>query len=476
MGDQAEDRLVPAVGNGGPTGRPALDPNLVTPRGIAVLGAAADPEHLAHRPLKYLARTGFGGAIYPVNPRRARIGDLRCYPDLPSVPDPVDLALISLAAERVPAALEACAARGVGLAVVLSAGLAPDLRPPEGLAVMGPNSMGFLDAHARVAATWNSTLDVVPQGGAVRVGPVGLVAQSGGLGGAVLNRLLDRGAGVSRAFFSGEERFLDTCDFLELLLDDPETGVIVLLLEGLRRPLRFLELARRARERGIPLVAFKLARSARSATAALAHTGMLAGQRRVQQVAFRQVGILEAETLDELVDLAVLFAAHRGPIGGRPAVFTTSGGAAILAQDLCDAHGLELPALAEPTAHALRALLPPYAAIANPLDVTAGVPEANLLRVLAHLAEDPAVDVVVTINTMIGGRARLAERARGLIRLAPELPKPLLACWLGGSLAEDALTILRDAGQPSFLSLEACLGAVAAAREYHARRSPWISP
>lgn len=450
-----------------------LEP-LFRPRGIAVLGASADPDHLAHRPLSYLARTGFPGQIYPVNPRHDQIGDLRCYPDLASVPGPVDVALISLAATRLPGALAECAAHGVGLAVILSAGVDPSLCPPDGLAVMGPNSMGFFDAHGPVAATWNSTLDIV-SAGPIQPGPIGMIAQSGGLAGAVLNRLLDRGVGVSQAFFTGEERYLDTCDFLELLLDNPATRVVMLIVEGLRRPLRFLELARQARERGVPLLAYKLARSSRSAVAALAHTGILAGQRRVQRAAFRQVGIVEAETLDDLVDLAVLFAASPGPTGGRVAAVTTSGGAAILVSDLCDELDLELPAPSEPTAASLRALLPPYAEIANPLDVTAGVPEATQLRVLAHLAADPRVDVVIPITTMIGGRAKLADRARGLAEIAPTLGKPLLSCWLGGSLADEGLSILRQAGRPYFLSIDACLRAVSAAREYHSRRSRWIS-
>jgi acyl-CoA synthetase (NDP forming) len=436
------------------------------PRGIAVIGASADPGHLAHRPLTYLARSGFAGRIYPVNPRHARIGDLACYPDLAGVPDPVDLALISLPAALVPEALAACAARGVRLAVILSSGLDPELRPPDGLLVMGPNSMGFLHARSGVAASWNSALDL----GAIRPGPVALIAQSGGLGGAVLNRLVDRGVGVSWAFWSGEERFLDTCDLLELLLEDPSTRVITLLTEGLRRPRRFLELARCARERGKPIVAFKLARAARSARAALAHTGILAGERRVQRAAFDQVGIVEAATLDELTDLAVLFAGYPEPLRGRLAVLTTSGGAGILASDLCDELGLDLPAFGDATVAALRALLPAYVSGANPLDIGAGLPDGTLLESLRLLANDPSVDLVLLINTMIGGAAKLTERARGLIRIADTLPKPLLACWLGGSLADQGVALVRQAGRPYFLSLEAALRAVSAAQTYLARR------
>jgi acetate---CoA ligase (ADP-forming) len=448
-----------------------IESTIFHPRTIAVLGASPDPGQLGHRPLSYLARTGYAGSVYPVNPRHAQIGDLPCYPDLESVPERVDVALIGLAASRVGDALKACAARGVRLAVVLSAGVPPDLTPPDGLVVMGPNSMGFLANRGPIAATWNSALDL----GVIKRGHVALIAQSGGLGGTVLNRLADRGVGVSWAFWSGEERFLDTCDLLEMLLQGSDTRFLVLLLEGIRRPRRFVELATRARERGVPILAFKLARSPRSAAVALAHTGILAGQRRVQQAAFRQVGIVESERLDDLIDLAVLFSSHAQPLGGRVAALTTSGGAGILLADVADELGLELPRLADDTVDALRSILPPYVSIENPLDITAGLPESVMLGALSVLARDPGVDVVVPLNTMIGGALKLAERARGLIELAPSLPKPLLSCWLGGSLSADGVALIRDAGFPYFLSIEGCLHALAAARSYHARRSTWIS-
>jgi acyl-CoA synthetase (NDP forming) len=450
---------------------PMIDPTIFRPRTIAVLGASPDPGQLGHRPLSYLARTGFAGSVYPVNPRHPQIGDLRCYPDLESVPEQVDVALVGLAANRVGDALEACAARGVRLAVVLSAGVPDDLTPPDGLTVMGPNSMGFLANRGPIAATWNSTLDL----GVIKTGHVALVAQSGGLGGTVLNRLADRGVGVSWAFWSGEERFLDTCDLLEMLLQDSDTRVVVLLLEGVRRPRHFIALAARARERGVPILAFKLARSPRSAAVALAHTGILAGRRRVQQAAFRQVGILEAERLDDLIDLAVLFSTHAQPLGGRIAALTTSGGAGILLADVADQLGLELPRPADDTVDALRAILPPYVSIENPLDITAGLPESVMMGTLSALARDPGIDLIVPLNTMIGGAAKLTQRARGLIELAPSLPKPLLSCWLGGSLSTEGVTLIRDADLPYFLSIEGCLHALAAARSYHARRPVWIS-
>ncbi|MFN8524930.1 MAG: CoA-binding protein [Chloroflexota bacterium] len=437
------------------------------PRGIAIVGASSDPASLGHRPFGYLARTGYTGQIYPVNPNRDSIAGWRCYPDLASVPDPVDHAMISVAAARVPAALADCAARGIALATLLSSGVAADVTPPDGLRVIGPNSMGFFNAHDGVAATWNSALDL----DRIPAGPVALIAQSGGLGGAVLNRLVDRGVGVGYTFWSGEERFVDTTEYLEMLLDEPRISVVVLLIEGIRNAGRFLELARAYQRRGKPLVAYKLARAAQSREAALAHSGILTGERRVQQAAFQQFGIIEAADVDELCDHAALLSMSREPMGDHLAAVTTSGGAGILISDVAEGLGLRLPTLDGRVQETLRAILPSYATIANPLDVTAGLPEDTVMAALRTLARDPGVDVVLKVNTMIGGAARLSARAEALIENTPSLGKPLLSVWLGGSLSDGGREILRQAGVPHFISVEGCLRAVSAAAAWHRRRT-----
>lgn len=449
-----------------------LQPDAFSPRGIAILGASGEPGRLAHRPLDYLHRLGYAGAVYPINPGRSEILGWRCYPRLADVEGPVDTALISLPAARVPESLAACAARGVRMAVVLTAGEEAMAPPPPGLVVMGPNCMGFLNARRRIAAAWSSSLDLPD----VRAGGVALISQSGGLGGSVLNRLHDLGLGLSYAFWTGNELQLDTCHLLQFLLDDPETRVIALLVEGFRRPRRFLELAELALERGKPLVALKLARSPSAALMAVAHTGILAGSVRGYRAAFRQYGVLEVEGLDDLVETTAMLA--RAPLtrGEGLGVISSSGGAIVLTTDLCQSLGLELPSLAPETEADLAAMLPPYAPRpTNPLDITAGLSEQALFDPLERMARDPSFDLVLNVVTMIGGADRLRKRAEGLIAAHGRVPKPIVSCWTSGSLGEQGLRLLAEADLPHSTSPERCLRAIKALFDFR-RRAADLAP
>jgi acetate---CoA ligase (ADP-forming) len=459
-----------------------LDPELFSPRSIAILGASGERGKLAHRPLEYLRRLGYSGVVYPINRNRVEIEGWRCRADLGDVDGPIDVALISLAAPMVPDALRACAERGVKLAVVLSSGVEMSPQPdpsagsgqaplPQGegipsLLVMGPNSMGFLNTRKRVAASWSSSLDLP----ALRSGRVGLISQSGGLGGSVMNRLQDRGVGTSHVFWSGNELRLDACHLLEFLLNDDETAVVALLIEGFRRPRRFLELAELALKRRTPLVALKLAQTPASRPLAIAHTGILAGAAAGYRAAFRQYGVVEVDSLDELVDTAALFARTPLPPGAGLGVVSSSGGASVMVTDLCHKLGLRLPDLAPRTRDELAAMLPAYAPRpTNPLDITAGLSEKALFGPLEKLANDPGVDVVLNVVTMIGGADRLRERAEGLIDATSRVSKPIVSCWTAGSLADDGLALLAEADLPFYTAPEACLRGLKALFDYGQR-------
>ena len=443
-----------------------LPAGLFSPRSVAILGASAEPGKLAHRPLEYLRRHGFAGAVYPINPHRDAILGWPCRRDLADVDGPIDVALISLAAASVPAALQACAARGIPLAVVLTSGLDPDLAVPPGLLVMGPNSMGFIDARRRITPSWSASLDRP----SLRAGRVGFITQSGALGGSILNRLQDRGVGLSYAFLTGNEVQLDTCHFLQFLLDDPDTAVVALLIEGLRRPRWFLELATLALERRKPLIVLKLARTAASTELALAHTGQLAGTVQAYRAAFRQHGVVSVDGLDELVDTTALFARASLPAGDGLGVVGSSGGVAVLVTDLCQELGLRLPDLADATRADVAGMLPPYAPPpTNPLDVTAGVSEATVFGPLERIARDPAIAVVLNVVTMLSGPGRTRERAAELLAASERIGKPLVSCWLGGSLADEGVAALTDTGAPYSTDLTLCLRSIKALCDYGAR-------
>ena len=430
---------------------------------MAILGASTDPTKLGHRPLHYLKHHGFAGEVFPINPRGGEVLGWRCYPSLPAVGGPVDAALISLPAQMVPAALEECAELGVPLAVVLTAGVDPSLRAPDGMWVLGPNSMGFLNAEQRLGAVWSASLFLDQ----VRAGSVGLISQSGSLGGSLLNRLHDKGSGFSYAFWTGNESFVDTCHLLEFLLRNERTRVIAILAEGFRRPRRLLELAELGLELGKPIVVLKLAQQPAASAMTVAHTGILAGAARTWHAAFRQYGLVEANGLDDLVDKTALFERVEPPAGESLAVVSSSGGISLMATDLCQELGIELAPLAEQTKRDLKALVPPYAPEPdNPLDITAGLPESTLFACLARLAEDPCVDLLLNAPSMLGDSARMRVRAEGLIGAKEQVSKPIVSCWTAGSLADAGLALSAQAQRPYYTSLERCLGGIKSLFEY----------
>jgi acyl-CoA synthetase (NDP forming) len=450
----------------GTAGGIVLSRDIFSPRSIAILGASGERGKLAHRPLEYLRRLGYSGAVYPINPNRGEIEGWTCRAHLADVDGPIDVALISLAAPMVPDALRACAEHGVKLAVVLSSGAEAETPPPPGLLTMGPNSMGFFHTREKVAASWSSSLDLPT----LRKGRVGLIAQSGGLGGSILNRLQDRGVGTSYAFWSGNELQIDACHLLEFLLNDADTVVIALLIEGFRRPGRFLELAELALERGKPIVAMKLAQAPASRPLAVAHTGILAGTAASYRAAFRQHGVVEVDSLDELVDTAALLARTPLPTGDGLGVISSSGGATVLITDLCQRLGLRLPALAAETRADLGVMLPSYAPEpTNPLDITAGLSEQALFEPLERLAKDHGVDLVLNVVTMIGGSDRLRERAEGLVTASRRVSKPVVSCWTAGSLADEGLKLLAEADLPFYTAPEACLRGLKGLFDYRQR-------
>jgi acetyltransferase len=440
-----------------------LPPDIFDARRVAILGASTDPTKLGHRPLHYLKHHGFAGEVFPINPRGGEVLGWSCYPSLASVGGQVDAALISLSARMVPGALEECAEQGVRLAVVLTAGVDPSLRAPEGMWVLGPNSMGFLNAERRLGAVWSASLFL----DSFRAGSVGLISQSGSLGGSLLNRLHDKGAGFSYAFWTGNESFVDTCHLLEFLLRDKRTRVVAVLAEGFRRPRKLLELAEVGLELGKPIVVLKLAQQPAASAMTVAHTGILAGAARSWHAAFRQSGLVEATGLDDVVDKAALFERVEPPAGEALAVVSSSGGISLMATDLCQELGIELAPLAEETKRDLKALVPPYAPEPdNPLDITAGLPESTLFACLARLAEDPGVDLLLNAPSMLGDTERMRVRAEGLIGARDQVSKPIVSCWTAGSLADAGLVLSAEAQLPYYTSLERCLGGIKSLFEY----------
>ncbi|PWS37049.1 6-carboxyhexanoate--CoA ligase [Falsiroseomonas bella] len=392
---------------------------LLRPRSVAIIGASADVSKTTGRPVGYLQRHGFGGEIWPVNPRVAEISGLRCHPDVASLPAAPDVGIVLLGADRAEDAVRVLATRGTAAAIVLAGGFAESggqggerqarlKAAAGGMRLLGPNTIGLVNLTDRIVLSASGALEMEE----FFAGRIALVSQSGGILGAVLSRGAAQGIGFSSLVATGNEADLDVADLVDHLAEDAATDVIALYVEGLRRPDAFRAAARKAHAAGKRIVAFKVGRSEAGAQAAISHTGALAGADRLYDALFRQLGILRADRFSDLLDIAAALATRRVARGRRVAVLTSTGGAGALLADSFGLAGFSLPPPDAATADRL-AQLTGEAAVANPLDLTlAGLKPEVMNGAIAALLESPGYDALaVVVGSSALAKPRLAADA-----------------------------------------------------------------
>ena len=443
---------------------------LFNPRTIAIIGASDDPTRIGGMPIRFLRQHGYKGKIYPVNPKYQEIAGLPCFRALIDIPEPVDLALIGIPRQLVFEAIKGCAAKRVPFVILFSAGYAEmgeegrkeqeELRKfvrQVGIRVVGPNCIGIINTHDHVASSFTSGLEIE----SLIPGAVGLITQSGGIGNCILTRAHDRSIGLSFFISSGNELDLEVSDFVEHFLQDGRTRSIALLLEGLKDPKKFSRAADRALQAGKPIVALKVGRSEKGREAAASHTGAMSGADAIYDGFFRQNGVIRVFDVDELVEVANLFARYKPPASNRVAILSSSGGSGALLADLASDYRLSLPRPSARTREQLKDIAPAVAAIANPMDITTQFmndPEA-VARYLKVFSEDENFDVLI-INFTVSTSDRTLRVAERIAALVPSLPKPLIVCWPVGNMARPAFQCLERAGVPLFFHPSHCLSAV----------------
>ncbi len=385
--------------------------SFLAPRSIALVGCPSDLTRAGARPLLYLKKHGYPGQIYPVNPRHQEIGGLRAYPTLRDLPDRPDTVWIGVPESDVLPVLEETARLKIPNAVIMTsgfgetdaAGVAREARlravaDAAGITVLGPNMLGFVNCWERVPLTFSSAGAVdrlIP-------GALGVASQSGALGGVVVNRAFDRLIGVSSMVSTGNEIGVTVSECLEYFAEDERTRAVALVVEGIRDGARFRSGAERLLLAGKPLVALKLGRSSAGQRNALTHTGALAGSSAAWRAVARQLGIVEVDTFEDLVEIGGFLSRESRVVRRGAAVVTTSGGASIMLADQLEAHGVALPRLAPTTVETLGSMLPAYARTRdNPVDVTAGLSEALFGNVLEALAGDGHIDAIVVAATSV---------------------------------------------------------------------------
>jgi acetate---CoA ligase (ADP-forming) len=386
------------------------------PDSIALIGASRDLEKIPGRLLSMLRKNEFPGKIYPINPNYGDIDGLQCFPTIADVGQPIDLAIVIIPARAVLGALEQCAAAGVKNAVIISSGFAEEggdsaamqeaiaaLAKNTGMRISGPNAEGFYSQVQRVAATFSPTVDVKPDQQPIVATRrrIGIVAQSGGIGFAIYHRAKALGVALSYVVSAGNESDLGAGEFLEYMVQDSSTDVILLFIEGIRDVDKFLAAARRAAETGKPVIVTKVGRSGAGERAAASHTASMAGWSAAYDAVFARYGFIVSNDLDEAVTIAAVLATNPMPRGDRVAVLTVSGGAGIWGADAVSMQGLQVPELSAPIQQEIKKLLPSYGATRNPIDVTAqGVHSGGLQRSIDLLDVSDEVDAILVVLSL----------------------------------------------------------------------------
>lgn len=444
------------------------------PTRIALIGATDDATKIGGKIVLTLLREQYAGRFYPVNRTSSRIAGHAAYPSIGAVPDSVDLALIAVPARQVPGTLEECAAKGIRNAVIFSSGFSEeggegaalqrqieDICQRTGIRVNGPNSEGFFNVHAGVAATFSPALDVPrPPRGSVGTG---IVSQSGGLGFALYNRGRQRNMAFSHIVSVGNQVDLELNDYIEHLLDDPATGNVMLYVESFRKPKRFLDVAKRAAQLQKPLIVAKVGRSRAGQRAAASHTGAMAGSVRVTDAVLDHHGVLRANDQDELLDLAAAFSHGKRMRGNRVAIVSTSGGTAVWLTDTCEEMGFEVPPIDDERQARLAQFIPSYGSTNNPVDITAQGVNAYA-QTLEVLGDADYIDAII-IASSFAHDTRLKKEGEAIARLVKELDIPVFI-YTYTLPSASSMQILQRLGLFCYSTITGCVRGLQGLRAY----------
>jgi acetate---CoA ligase (ADP-forming) len=448
--------------------RPELLVFAIAPRSIAVIGASENPNKIGGRPILYMKRHGYRGAIYPINPARSELQGLKSYPSLAALPEVPELALVIVSGEAAVAAVDECAARGVKVAVILASGFGEtgeagravqramaERARSSGMRIVGPNSQGLANFGNGAIANFSTLFNEV----APKDGPVAIASQSGAMSQVMYGLVRGRGLGVRHVHATGNEADVTVAEIAWTLAHDPDVRLLLLYLETIADPQLLAHTAAYARERDLPIVALKSGRSASGQRAASSHTGALANEDRVVEAFFRHHGIWRANEPRAMALAAEAYLKGWRPHGRRLVVISNSGASCVMAADLSEALGLPLASLAAQTRTAVAAKLPGFASSANPIDVTGALLQNSAMfgEVLPLLARDEAADLILVSLPVAGAGYDVEAFARDAAQVAAATGKPVaVAAW-----QESVAGVFRRAGVVTYADEEEALRALA---------------
>ncbi|HTJ89979.1 MAG TPA: acetate--CoA ligase family protein [Acidocella sp.] len=455
---------------------------IMRPRAIAVIGASAENGKIGNSVMKNVINGGYQGAIYPIHPQAAEIMGYKAYKSVQDVPGEIDVAVFAIPAKFVATALKECGEKGIAGAVLIPSGFAEtgneagqreiqEIGRQYNIRLMGPNIYGFYYLPANLCATFCTPYDVR--------GHAALSSQSGGIGMAIIGFSRSAKMGVSAIVGLGNKSDLDEDDLLTFFEADDETHIVAQHLEDLKDGRAFAEVARRVTKKK-PVVVLKAGRTAAGAKAASSHTGALAGNDRIYEDVFKQVGVIRARSLREMLDFARGLPKLPTPAGENVVIITGAGGSGVLLSDACVDYGLKLMAMPADLDAAFRKFIPPFGAAGNPVDITGGEPPSTYQNTIRLGLEDPRIHALIlgywhTIITPPMVFAKLVVEVVEEFR-AKGIEKPIVASLAGDVQVEEAAEFLYEHGIPSYAYSTEIPVAVLGAKYNWARGAGLIKP
>ncbi len=426
---------------------------IFSPKNVAVIGASETPKSVGRTIMWNLITNPFGGAVFPVNPKRSSVLGVKAYPKISDLPEKVDLAVLVTPAVTIPDLIAECVEAEVKGAIIISAGFKEigaegaqleahilEHAKPAKMRIIGPNCLGVMSPLSGLNATFAADM--------AKRGNVGFISQSGALCTAVLDWSLRENVGFSHFVSIGSMLDVGWGDLIYYMGDDPNTESIVIYMETVGNARAFLSAAREV-SNAKPIIVIKPGRTAGAAKAAASHTGSLTGSDEVLDVAFRRSGVLRVNSIAELFYMSEILSKQPRPKGNRLTILTNAGGPGVLATDSLITNGGNLAELSEDTLAALDQLLPTAWSRNNPVDILGDASPERYARALEITAADPNSDgmlVILSPQDMTDPTATAEE----LVPIAKKLGKPVLASWMGGNGVAEGERILNEANIPAF--------------------------
>jgi len=444
------------------------------PRSVAIIGASSDPAKLSYAIVDNMTRYGFPGRIYPINPKGGVILGHRVYPTVLDVPDEIDLAVIVIPAPLVAGALGQCGQKGVQGVIVITAGFREvggdgmkleralvEIAKKYSMRMIGPNCIGIIDTVIPLNTSFTA--------GMPKRGSIAFMTQSGALAQAVLDWAVGQGIGFSRFVSIGNKADCNENDFIEAWGDDPDSKVILAYLEDIRDGAEFMARAKRVgRVKRTPIIAIKSGTTDAGTRAISSHTGALAGSERAYDAAFRQSGVVRANSIESLFDYSIAFAYQPLLRGNRIAVVTNAGGMGVMATDALERAGLKMARLAPETINALMRDAPEIASALNPIDVRGDAFEDRYEIALRHALADPNVDAAIAI-LIPQQLTPVKKSAQVIVQVAKEFAareKTMIAVFMGEERSREGVMTLIENGVPNYAFPERAAEALGAMWQY----------